>query len=169
MWGGVSPPSKNRRWGMLSLSMYTPCWLAQLSLLLHQQCVYHVPLHVPLYRDWRENQQGWYEKGISRRSRKERGGRGMRASGLPPRADTIRSPAVPPRTWLRTPTREIRGRWRPASARWCALTPKTVELIPTLGARSPPGGPVQDLVLTANTTRWLAVLPRTWLRISGLP
>ena len=30
-----------------------------------------------------------------------------------------------------------------------ALTPNTVELIPTLGALSPRGGPVQDPVLTA--------------------
>ena len=29
-----------------------------------------------------------------------------------------------------------------------ALTPKTVELIPALGARSPRGGPVHDPVLT---------------------
>ena len=32
-----------------------------------------------------------------------------------------------------------------------ALTPNTVELIPTLGALSPRGGPVHDPVLTLST------------------
>ena len=34
------------------------------------------------------------------------------------------------------------------------LTPNTVELIPTLGALPPGGGPVQDPVLTRLRARW---------------
>jgi len=55
-----------------------------------------------------------------------------------------------------------------------ALTPNTVELIPTLGALSPRGGPVQDPVLTVRAHRFRANMeqhdsfgrrwPEKWLK-----
>jgi len=43
--------------------------------------------------------------------------------------------------------------WR-SGERPYALTPNTVELIPTLGALFPRGGPVQDPVLTHSDDLW---------------
>ena len=55
------------------------------------------------------------------------------------------APALPYFPWT---VPRMPGRlWKPYKGPY-ALTPHTVELIPTLGALSPRGGPVQDPVLT---------------------